>query len=77
VLVPGYTDDPDEIGAFISIAGTLDNVDRVEILPFHKLGAPKYAQLGIPFPLAHIPHAAPELVVQVRRRLQAGGLPVI
>ena len=77
VLVPGHTDDPAEIDAFISIVTALDNVERVEILPFHKLGAPKYAQLGIAFPLADTPHAAPELVLQVRHRMLTGGLPVL
>lgn len=77
VLVPGYTDEPDEIDAFRSIVATLDNVERVEILPFHKLGTPKYMQLGVPFPLAETPHAGPELVAQVRRRMLARGLPVL
>lgn len=77
VLVPGYTDDPREIDAFTAIVATLENVERVEILPFHKLGAPKYTQLGLPFPLESTPHATPELVVQVRHRMAGGGLPVL
>jgi pyruvate formate lyase activating enzyme len=77
VLVPGYTDNPDEIDAFTRIVAALGNVERVEILPFHKLGAPKYVQLGIPFPLHDTPHASPELVLQVRHRMLNGGLPVI
>ena len=31
------------------------------MLPFHKLGAPKYAKLGIPFPLADTPAPSEEL----------------
>ena len=38
------------------------------MLPFHKLGAPKYQQLGIPFPLADTPAPSPALTAVVRER---------
>ncbi len=77
VLVPGYTDRTVELDAFIAIVAELANVQRVEILPFHKLGALKYEKLGIRFPLADTPPAGPELVAEVRERMLAGGLPVV
>ncbi|GAA3367540.1 hypothetical protein GCM10017744_080070 [Streptomyces antimycoticus] len=55
VLVPGWTDDSlavDGLGGFLAGLG---NLDRVDILPFHKLGAHKYDALGIPFPCATHP----------------------
>ncbi len=55
VLVPGYNDEPGQIEAVARFAAGLGNVERVDVLPFHKLGAPKYEQLGIPFPLASAP----------------------
>ncbi|MEI5098358.1 pyruvate formate-lyase-activating protein [Streptomyces sp. PmtG] len=73
VLVPGWTDDAarvDGLGAFL--AG-LDNVDRVDVLPFHKLGAHKYEALGIPFPLRDTAGPSPELVERVRARFRAHG----
>ena len=39
-------------------AAGLGNVERVDVLPFHKLGAGKYHALGMPFPLAT--HRAPD-----------------
>ena len=51
----------------------LGNVERVDVLPFHKLGAPKYAKLGIPFPLADTPAPSEELVRQVRARFAPAG----
>lgn len=74
VLVPGLTDSPVEVQLVAEIAAGLGNVERVEVLPFHKLGAPKYAQLGIPFPLADTPPPAPGLVAAVRDRFAAAGL---
>jgi pyruvate formate lyase activating enzyme len=71
VLVPGLTDDPRDVDRVAAFAGGLGNVERVDILPFHKLGAPKYAQLGIPFPLGETPAPSPELVRDVRERFAA------
>ena len=51
VLVPGInTDGPSlaKLGAFIK---TLTNVKRVEVLPYHSLGVPKWTALGLPYAL--------------------------
>ncbi len=74
VLVPGWTDDPeavDGLGAFLAGLGT---VDRVDVLPFHKLGAHKYDALGLPFPLRDTASPAPELIERVREQFREHGL---
>lgn len=74
VLVPGWTDDPaavDGLGGFLSGLG---NVDRVDVLPFHKLGAHKYDGLGIPFPLRDTPTPDPDLTERVREQFREHGL---
>ncbi|MCT2587926.1 pyruvate formate-lyase-activating protein [Actinophytocola gossypii] len=74
VLVPGLTDDPDDVDRLASFVSTLRNVERVEVLPFHTLGAVKYADLGIPFPLAHTPPPGPDLLRHVRDRFDRRGI---
>ncbi|MFI9811267.1 pyruvate formate-lyase-activating protein [Saccharothrix variisporea] len=74
VLVPGSTDDPANVEGVAAFAAGLGTVERVDVLPFHKLGAPKYAALGIPFPLADTPTPDPALVDAVRARFAAHGL---
>lgn len=57
VLVPGITDDKEdliELGRFIK---TLDNVERVDILQYHKLGVFKWKQLGLKYPLEGVMEA--------------------
>ena len=76
VLVPGLTDDWDNVAGIASFVSTLDAVERVEVLPFHKLGAPKYAALGLPFPLADVPTPDAELVRRVRDQFAGRGLAV-
>ena len=51
VLVPGITDRDDLIEKHADYVSSLKNVERVEILPFHKLGLSKYEDLGIEFAL--------------------------
>lgn len=51
VLVPGITDHPDslrQMGLFIQ---GMQNIERVELLPFHKMGEYKWQELGIPYQL--------------------------
>ena len=55
VVVPGLTDGPDHMARLRDYVATLPRVERVELLPFHKLGAHKYEKLGRPDPLADTP----------------------
>jgi len=51
VLVPGLTDDEEDIAQLARFAATLGNVDRVDVLPFHQMGKYKWAQLRLPYTL--------------------------
>ena len=51
VLVPGLTDIPDEMAQLAGFAAGLGIVERVEVLPFHQLGAYKWARLGLDYAL--------------------------
>jgi pyruvate formate lyase activating enzyme len=51
VLVPGWTDDPDEIARIAGFAGELGNVERVDVLPFHQMGRFKWKALGLEYRL--------------------------
>lgn len=74
VLVPGLTDDWDNVEGIAEFVATLDAVEWVDVLPFHELGAPKYAALGIPFPLADTPAPDADLVERVRGQFIRCGL---
>ncbi|CEG27482.1 pyruvate formate-lyase-activating protein [Bacillus sp. B-jedd] len=54
VLVPGITDDADDLLRMGEFIGTLKNVHKVEILPYHKLGVYKWEALGLEYPLKDI-----------------------
>jgi len=74
VLVPGVTDAEDEVDGIAAFVATLPNVEHVDVLPFHRLGAAKYERLGIAFPLAGTPPPDPELLDRVHARFRAHGV---
>jgi len=76
VLVPGLTDDPANVDAVAAVAADVPTVERVEVLPFHRLGEQKYAALGLPFPLAGTPAPSVALLDRVRGQFRAHGLTV-
>ena len=47
VLVPGWSDFDEDLHALRSFIDTLDNVEKVEVLPYHTLGTFKWKELGI------------------------------
>jgi len=51
VLVPGLTDDVDDMAGSAAFAAGLGNVERVEVLPFHQLGRYKWQRLGLEYTL--------------------------
>ena len=51
MLVPGYTDDDKALTELAEYAQHLNNVERVEILPYHKMGEAKYKAMGMDYQL--------------------------
>lgn len=54
VLVPGGSDNDEQLIKLDKFIKTLKNIDRVEVLPYHSLGAFKWEELGIDYPLKDI-----------------------
>lgn len=75
VLVPGITDIDEDIEA---LANFLQEemkrvVSRVEILPYHTLGAYKYQKLGFPYPLEGVKPPSKERIENAKRIFQSKG----
>ena len=51
VLVPGITTNEEDLKKLAEFIKTLKTVDKVEVLPYHSLGIPKYDKLGIDYSL--------------------------
>jgi len=74
VLVPGLTDDLDEIRKIADFAAGLGVVERVDILPFHQMGRFKWKQLGLKYELDDTEPPSVELVDRVAWQFRNVGL---
>ena len=69
VVVPGYTDSAEEVSAMVRLAKSYPTLQKIELLPFHKLCIPKYEALGIPFRCADIPECSKERIDELNSLL--------
>ena len=74
VLVPGLTDDLEDISQTAGFAAGLGNVERVDVLPFHQMGRFKWKQLGIDYTLETVEPPTAELVERACAVFRATGL---
>lgn len=71
VVVPGLTDSRAHLEGLRAYVDTLPHVERVELLPFHKLGAHKYEALERTDPLAGTPPMDRDLCRRLEREFFA------
>jgi len=74
VLVPGYTDDFDDVEKLADFVSTLNGIDRVEVLPFHKMGEKKWDELGYTYLLKDVQPPSPALLKRVIDQFKERGL---
>lgn len=69
VLVPGGSDNDKELMRLDEFIKTLNNVDRVEVLPYHDLGIYKWEKLGIVYPLINVKPPTKERIENANKLL--------
>ena len=74
VLVPGLTDDPEDLTQMAKFIADLGNVERVEVLPFHQLGRFKWKKLGLDYTLDDVKPPTLELIKSTCEIFRAEGL---
>lgn len=76
VLVPGYTDHEEDIAQLVDFVKDLGNIERVDILPFHKMGEFKWQRLGLDYKLLDTPEPSKEQVQFAKSSFKNAGLTV-
>lgn len=76
VLVPNLTDSLPNVEGLANFISTLDNVEKLEVLPFHKMGEYKWKQLGYNYELNDTLPPSPEQVQNVMDIFKRYGIPV-
>src|SRR5215471_17170209 len=74
VLVPGLTDDTENVTHIARFAGSLQNVERVDVLPFHQMGRFKWKELQLNYTLGNLQPPSLRVVEDTCRLFRAEGL---
>lgn len=69
VLVPGITDDEKDLLKLKEFISTLKTVQKVEILPYHRMGKYKWKKLGLEYQLEGIRSATSSDVEKAKKIL--------
>jgi pyruvate formate lyase activating enzyme len=72
-LVPGWTDDPENVEGIAKFVAPMKNVEWVEVQPFHQMGAFKWKAMKLEYKCADTPAAPPELTKRVIEQFRAAG----
>jgi pyruvate formate lyase activating enzyme len=72
-LVPGLTDDPANVDGIAQFLAPMQNVQWVEVQPFHQLGAFKWKAMKLEYKLADTSPPTPNLVERVLEQFRAAG----
>ena len=70
VLVPGYTDDKNDLLKLKDFIKSLKSVERVEILPYHNLGEYKWKELNLEYALKDVRQANIDDVNRAKKILE-------
>ena len=70
VLVPGYTDDKEDLLKLKDFINSLKTVDKVEILPYHTMGKFKWEKLGVNYELEGVREATEKDVIKAKEILE-------
>jgi pyruvate formate lyase activating enzyme len=73
-VIPGVNDDAENVAATARLAASLPSVQRVSLLPYHRLGADKLRRLGSADLLADVSPPTPDHMHALAVRLQSAGV---
>lgn len=72
-VIPGCTDDAENIRAIAAFARD-NHLTRIHLLPYHKLGQPKFAQLGREYPMPEVKPPGKEQMEELKKIVEAEGV---
>ena len=69
VLVPGYSDDVQDIQHLHEFLQPFDNIEKIEVLPYHTLGITKYESMGLEYSLKDVSSPTKEVIKRTKEIL--------
>ena len=77
-VIPGYNDSADELKAMRDyiVANRRDNLKRIDLLPYHKIGSSKYARFGMEYRMNGVEQPSAERMKEVKKFFEETGIKV-
>lgn len=69
VVVPGYTDDMVDIHKLAEFIAPMDNVQLLELLPYHRMGRKKWIELDQTYALEDVESPTPNFMRKLKSTL--------
>ncbi|MDD7545783.1 pyruvate formate lyase 1-activating protein [Actinobacillus porcinus] len=73
VVVPGYTDNDEDLHLLGQFTQNMKNIEKIELLPYHRLGAHKWAVLGDEYKLEDVKPPTKESMEHIKALLESYG----
>lgn len=73
-VIPGYTDDEENIRAIAGFAAELPSLERVDLLPMHHLGKARYESLDRPYEIDELPYLEKDRMNELASIAQSCGV---
>ncbi len=75
VLIPGYTDEEQDLYKLKDFISSLKTVEKVEFLPYHSIGEFKWKKLGFKYLLEGVPQATDKDIARAKKILNFRDVP--
>ena len=77
MVVPGYSDDLDDIHSLGQFLAPMNNIEQVELLPYHNLGTHKWKAMNLKYPLEGMVPPTDARMAEIQLILESYGLGII
>jgi pyruvate formate lyase activating enzyme len=75
-IIPGINDDDDTIRQAAALAAGLPHLERVDLLPYHRIAVEKYRRIQKPYELADLAPPSEERMAEIAALMRGFGLDV-
>ena len=73
-LIPGVNDDDENIEKTIDFIARLENIKKINILPYHETGKHKYMSLGLKWKMKDIQPPSQDYMIEISKKFNRSGL---
>ncbi len=75
-IIPTINDTDEEITSIANYISSLNHIDKIDLLPYHRIGKEKYSRLQIPYRMENIPEPSQNQMEEIKGKLESYGFNV-